>query len=44
MNYERLSLEIAQFTKDGADVMIKYKWLEQPLAFPNRKDLAKKEN
>jgi hypothetical protein len=30
MNYDRLSLEIAQFAKDGADIMIKNKWLEQP--------------
>ncbi|MGM7719676.1 DUF3231 family protein [Metabacillus sp. Hm71] len=30
LNYERLSLEIAQFAKDGADIMIQNGWLEQP--------------
>lgn len=44
LNYERLSLEIAQFAKDGADLMIKNKWLEQPPGSPNRKDLAKKQS
>jgi hypothetical protein len=29
-NYERLSLEIAQYAKDGVYIMIENKWLEQP--------------
>jgi hypothetical protein len=41
---KRLSLEIAQFAKDGADIMIKNKWLEQPPGSPNRDDLADKQN
>src|SRR4051794_28049364 len=28
INYERLSLEIAQYAKDGADMMIQNEWLE----------------
>ncbi|MDU1848258.1 MAG: DUF3231 family protein [Niallia nealsonii] len=30
LNYERLSMEIGQYAKDGADLMIENKWLEQP--------------
>lgn len=30
LNYERLSFEVAQFAKDGADLMIKNQRLEQP--------------
>lgn len=41
MNYERLLLEIAQFAKDGADILIKK--LEQPPESPNRDDLADKQ-
>lgn len=44
LNYERLSLEIAQFAKDGADIMIKHKWLEQPPGSPNRTDLARRQS
>lgn len=29
-NYERLSLEIAHYAKDGATLMIENNWLEQP--------------
>jgi hypothetical protein len=38
--YNRLSLEIQKFSEDGANIMIKNKWLEQPPMAPNRKDLA----
>jgi hypothetical protein len=30
LNYERLSLEIGQYVKDGANIMIDHAWLEQP--------------
>ncbi|UOR11400.1 DUF3231 family protein [Halobacillus amylolyticus] len=30
INYERLSLEIARYAKDGGDLMVKNGWLEQP--------------
>jgi hypothetical protein len=39
--YNRLSLEIQKYSEDGANIMIKNKWLEQPPMAPNRKDLAK---
>ncbi len=39
--YNRLSLEIQKLSEDGANIMIKNKWLEQPPMVPNRKDLAK---
>ncbi|MEK3905955.1 DUF3231 family protein [Oceanobacillus sp. FSL W7-1309] len=39
--YNRLSLEIQKLSEDGADIMIKNQWLEQPPMAPNRKDLAK---
>ena len=42
MNYERLSIEIAQFTKSGADIMIKHGWLEQPPGTKDKKKLATK--
>ncbi|MBS4219770.1 DUF3231 family protein [Bacillus sp. FJAT-49711] len=41
LNYERLSLEIAQFAKDGATTMIKHSWLEQPPGTKDRKKLAR---
>ncbi|WP_085990972.1 DUF3231 family protein [Oceanobacillus senegalensis] len=40
--YNRLSVEIQKFSEDGANIMIKNKWLEQPPMAPNRTDLAKK--
>ncbi|WML38266.1 DUF3231 family protein [Neobacillus sp. OS1-2] len=42
LNYERLSIEIAQFAKSGADIMIKNNWLEQPPGTKDRIELAKK--
>ncbi|MBM7585137.1 hypothetical protein JOC86_001679 [Bacillus pakistanensis] len=42
INYERLSLEIAQYAKSGADIMIKHHWLEQPPGTMDREKLARK--
>jgi hypothetical protein len=44
MNYERLSLEIAQFAKDGAYLMIDHQWLEQPPGTKDKKELSKNKN
>ncbi|GAA3318624.1 hypothetical protein GCM10020331_022170 [Ectobacillus funiculus] len=41
-NYERLSLEIGQYAKDGADIMIQNEWLEQPPGTLDKEELAKK--
>lgn len=41
LNYERLSLEIAQYAKDGADIMIQNGWLEQPPGTANKEQLVK---
>lgn len=42
MNYERLSFEVAQYAKSGADIMIKNGWLEQPPGTKDKVQLAKK--
>src|SRR5699024_7376090 len=39
--YNRLSAEIQKISEDGANIMIKNKWLEQPPIASDRKDLAK---
>ncbi len=39
--YSRLITEIAQFSDDGAELLIKNGWMEQPPIAANRKDLAK---
>ncbi|QQZ08694.1 DUF3231 family protein [Heyndrickxia vini] len=44
LNYERLSFEIAQYAKDGADLMIKHAWLEQPPGTKDKTQLAKKKD
>ena len=44
LNYERLSLEIAQYAKDGADIMIQNEWLEQPPGTMDKEQLAKDKN
>jgi hypothetical protein len=44
MNYERLSLEIGQYAKDGADIMIQNEWLEQPPGTMDKEKLAKNKN
>ncbi|MEG9296890.1 DUF3231 family protein [Mangrovibacillus sp. Mu-81] len=42
LNYERLSLEIAQYAKDGAYIMIENKWLEQPPGTIDKEKLSEK--
>lgn len=42
VNYERLSLEIAQYAKDGADIVISNAWLEQPPGTKDKEQLTKK--
>lgn len=44
LNYERLSLEIAQYTKDGADIVIKHAWLEQPPGPKDKIELSKRKD
>ncbi|MGM0853450.1 MAG: DUF3231 family protein [Bacillota bacterium] len=46
LNYERLSLEIAQYAKSIADLMIQNEWLEQPPGTTDKVKLAqeKKQN
>ncbi|WP_252120809.1 DUF3231 family protein [Halalkalibacter sp. APA_J-10(15)] len=39
--YNRLSLEIQLYSEDGANIMIKNKWLEQPPMALNREELIK---
>lgn len=39
--YERLSLEIGQYAKDGANIMIKNKWLEEPPGTIDKDKLSK---
>lgn len=42
LNYERLSLEVAQYAKDGADIMIRNEWMEQPPTTVDKEQLTKK--
>ncbi|YCA45065.1 DUF3231 family protein [Bacillus sp. JZ8] len=42
LNYERLSFEVAQYAKDGADIMIRNKWMEQPPTTLDKEKLVKK--
>ncbi|OIK12124.1 hypothetical protein BIV60_16740 [Bacillus sp. MUM 116] len=42
LHYVRLSAEIAKYAEDGANIMIKNGWLEQPPMAPDRDELAKK--
>ncbi|VEF49765.1 Protein of uncharacterised function (DUF3231) [Bacillus freudenreichii] len=39
--YSRLMVEIGEYVKDGADIMISHGWFEKPPSAPDRKDLAK---
>jgi hypothetical protein len=41
INYQRLALEVAQFAKDGADIMISNEWLEQPPGTVDKQKLAR---
>ena len=38
-DYQRLSAEIALYAKDGLDIMLKHKWLEEPPQAPDRNEL-----
>jgi hypothetical protein len=42
VNYERLSLEVVQYAKDGADIMIQNGWLEQPPGTIDKEKLTNK--
>ncbi|GEL78131.1 DUF3231 family protein [Tenuibacillus multivorans] len=42
LNYQRLSVEIALYAKDGVDIMIKNGWLEEPPQAPDRNTLSNK--
>nr|WP_318281090.1 DUF3231 family protein [Paenibacillus bovis] len=39
--YERLSLEIALYAKDGANIMIRNGWMEQPPTTVDKDELIK---
>lgn len=41
VHYTRLIAEIAKYANDGAEILIKNGWMEQPPMAPDRKDLAK---
>lgn len=40
LDYERIILKDLSVTKKWFDLMVKYKWLEQPPIAPNRKEIA----
>lgn len=42
--YNRLSVEVQLYSEDGANLMIKNSWLEQPPMAPDRDELVKKRN
>ena len=44
VGYERLSLEVAQYAKDGAEIMIENEWLEQPPGTVDKEKLARNKN
>ncbi|MGG0717640.1 DUF3231 family protein [Robertmurraya massiliosenegalensis] len=44
MNYERLSLEVVQYAKAGADIMIQNEWMEQPPGTLDKEQLARNKN
>src|SRR5699024_3755455 len=41
VKYEKASSDVARLAKSGANIMIKYNWLEQPPGIKNREKLAK---
>ncbi|THE13002.1 DUF3231 family protein [Bacillus timonensis] len=41
--YNRLSLEVQLYSEDGANILIKNGWMEQPPMVPNRDELIKKQ-
>jgi hypothetical protein len=44
VQYSRLTLEILKYAEDGANIMIKNGWLEEPPRALDRDELAKKKN
>lgn len=42
--YNRLSLEVQMYSEDGANIMIKNKWLEQPPMASDRDELIRNKN
>ncbi|MGX6445208.1 DUF3231 family protein [Neobacillus sp. K501] len=42
--YNRLSLEVQMYSEDGANIMIKNKWLEQPPMASDRDELIRKKS
>ena len=44
VNYERLSLEVAQYAMDGEEIMISNKWMEQPPTTLDKDKLVKRKN
>ncbi|KYG27800.1 DUF3231 family protein [Priestia endophytica] len=44
INYERLSLEVALYAKDGADIMIRNQWMEQPPPTIDKEQLTNKKD
>ncbi|GGC94553.1 hypothetical protein GCM10007216_26590 [Thalassobacillus devorans] len=40
LHYQRLSVEVALYAKDGLDLMIKHGWLEEPPQAPDRNELV----
>ena len=42
--YNKLSVQIQLYAEDGANIMIKNRWLEQPPMAADRKELVKKNN
>ncbi|MFC7688065.1 DUF3231 family protein [Ureibacillus sp. GCM10028918] len=44
LNYERLSAEVAQYAKDGFDILIDHAWLEQPPGTKDKDQLTKKKD
>ncbi|SFJ29819.1 Protein of unknown function [Halobacillus dabanensis] len=44
VNYERLSVEIARYAKDGGDIMVRNGWLEEPPGTIDKHKLSKTKN
>jgi hypothetical protein len=40
--YNTLTIDIQRFAEDGANIMIKHRWLEEPPIASDRDELAKK--
>ncbi|MDT8859742.1 DUF3231 family protein [Alkalihalobacillus sp. MEB130] len=41
--YQKLSLEVASYAKDGLDIMLKHQWLEEPPQSSDRKKIISKQ-